>query len=263
MTSKDCFDSAILRATHLIELYDLLHDTRQRNIRNDWAKKFKTLMHWNQKEDIVRVDGKNGRSVLILHDSLGINRAKFAHEYTSELLRSSVVSAISAMDRYFHDIIVELSTDILQKKEKDISIEMKNIELPILTFKNAIQKIKKDNNSRPGTIIKTAIQEKLHRGFTFQKPDDIVKAMKIIGIKEFWPKVATELGSGIKVEEILKTIRKITLRRNQIVHEADLIRKTKIKNLTLRAISRNDTIKWIKWITSFIESTDKVIKKNI
>ena len=36
---KDVFDAAIDRANHLLTLYDLLHDSRQRGIRSDWARK--------------------------------------------------------------------------------------------------------------------------------------------------------------------------------------------------------------------------------
>ena len=96
MKAKSSFNAAFERANHFLKLYELLRDTRVRGVRQDWAKKFNSLMQWPQQEKIVRVDGKQKRSILILREELQIDRDQFAHDYLSELLRAAIVAAVGA-----------------------------------------------------------------------------------------------------------------------------------------------------------------------
>ena len=71
-TAWDVFETAIERASHLVQLYDLLHDSRQRAVRADWADSFNRLMHWPVGEQIVRIDGTDRDSLLVLRESVGV-----------------------------------------------------------------------------------------------------------------------------------------------------------------------------------------------
>ena len=119
-------------------------------------------MHWPQAEKIVRIDGKDRRSILVLREGLGIDRKGFAHEYLSELLRAAIVATVSALDRYMHDIVVEKSWKLLNEPEDDIPRELKRIMIPVLESKKALDRLRQDQKSRPGNVIKQAIQTVLH-----------------------------------------------------------------------------------------------------
>lgn len=168
VTSKDAFDSAIERAEHFLRLYDLLHDSRQRGVRKDWRQRFNQGMHWPQDEQIVRIDGKDKDSLLILRESVGIDRKKFKEEYTPELLRASITSAVAALDRYIHDLIVERCWALLGKREDQIPKELKKLKVPVVSIKKALEKLRSDPKARPGTLMKKEIQKILHREITFQ-----------------------------------------------------------------------------------------------
>lgn len=259
MRPLDSFNAAIERGKHLLTLYDLLHDSRQRGVRNDWASSFKTLMHWPAGESIVRVDGKDRDSMLILRESVGIDREHFTHDYISELLRASVVAAISALDRYMHDLVLLHSWRLLSQKDANIPNELKKVAISVTTAKRVIQHLKKNPKARPGHIVKKAIQERLHRDYTFQKPDDILKASKMLGVPDFWQSVANEMPGTPPKNDVIATLRQISGRRNQIVHEADLVRKTKAKEITLRDLSRTDAGDWTDWIVDFVHAIDRVV----
>jgi hypothetical protein len=255
----DAFGPAIARAKHTLRLYDLLHDTRSRKVRSPWASKFKTLMHWPQGEAIVRVDGENQLSMLILRQKVGIARTAFTHEYLSELLRSAVVAAVSALDRYMHDIVVHHCIDMLSKKEDDIPKEWRKVHIPILSAKAAIDRQRKSTTARGGFPLKQAIQEQLHREFTFQQPDDVVSAMKMVGVEDFWKRVAERMDGNPKPKEVIDKLRTIAKRRNHIVHEADLERKIKARKYSLKAIARKDADDWVNWIEMLVVHADQVI----
>lgn len=256
ITAKDGFSSAIERANHFLKLYAVLHDTRTRRVRSDWAGSFKRLMQWSQNENIVRVDGEE--SLLILRESAGIDRAHFAHDYLSELLRATIVSAVSALDRYMHDMIVEKSSALLSLPEDDIPKELRNLAVPILSAKKALEQLRKYSKSRPGHILKKEIQAALHKEYTFQNPDSIAKGAKMLNIKNFWGEIAKRLPTNPSKGDVQNKLKEIMLRRNQIVHEADLIRKTKAKKITVREISLSTAKEYVEWINNFVLAINNV-----
>ncbi|MDR5907588.1 HEPN domain-containing protein [Franzmannia qiaohouensis] len=211
-----------------------------------------------QRENIVRIDGKDKKSLLILRESVGISREHFSHEYASELLRSSLVCSISALDRYMHDVIVDRSWTLLSQAEKDVPKELKKVRLPVLATKKALEKLKSNPKSRPGTLIKKEIQNVIHIDFTFQKKSDIEKGAKLLGITDFWRKVSAEMPNNPSPGDVQDELTKIAKRRNQIVHESDLILKTSAKEISQRDITRADAENAIDWVTSFVQALDEV-----
>ncbi|MCJ7651308.1 MAG: HEPN domain-containing protein [Candidatus Lokiarchaeota archaeon] len=260
MKSIECFEVSINRSLNLIQLYDFLKNKRKREMTKARADTIREFLGWKKKKKIKRIDGKD--SAIFFLDGSTISKDRFEHKYLSELLRSSLVFAVSAMDRYFHDIIVERSTKLLNRSEAKIPDHLKKLSLPLLTFKKTIQKIRGDKNSRVGTIIKMAIQNKMHSEFIFQSVNDISKAAKILGVDDFWRKVAKEMGSN-RVTDVQEKLSEIVKRRHTIVHEADLYRKTKIKKLVFRDIKRKGTQNWIDWIIKFVKAADEVIMAQI
>jgi hypothetical protein len=261
--AKKHFDAAIGRADHLLQLYDILRDQRSRGIRSDWGKRFKAFMGWPAGEVIERVDGKDWNSMLILRAAVGIDRTQFTHDYLSELLRAAVVATVSALDRYVHDAVVEHCWSLLTRAEKDIPAELRKIAVPVVATKRALQKQRAEPTSRPGHLVKAAIQGQLHREYTFQKPEEIIRAAKMLGITDFWTKVAGKMQGPPPRAEVIDQLRRIADRRNQIVHEADLIRKTKAKQVTLRDISHRDAGSWVDWIRQFVDAMEATVQSSM
>lgn len=263
MTPKDHFDAALERSDHLLRLYELMHDTRIRKARSDWTSKFSDIMHWPRTEKVVRIDGKNKESILILRESLGLDREKFTHDYLSELLRASVVATISALDRYMHDIVIYHSWALINKREDKIPKELKKLQIPVLSARHAIDKLRRDVKARPGVLVKEALRVHLHREYTFQKPADIQKAASMLGIEDFWGKVSTEMPGRPAKKDVISMLTGIAQRRNQIVHEADILLKAKAKTVSMREISLKDASNWASWIRDLVCAIDSVIATTI
>jgi hypothetical protein len=252
---KSVFNFSLDRAKHLLVLYDILHNSRQRDGRKDWLSSFKKFMHWPLNETITRVDGKDKKSLLILRGSLGLSSANFAHTYVSELLRASIVSSVSAMDRYFHDLILYQSWALLSKPEREIPSQMKSLPIPAYAVKKSLEKLRSNPKARPGNQLKQEIQQVLHKKYTFQNPGELEAASKILGLKDFWRVTGQRM--GLSAEALQAKLRSISHRRNQIVHEADVVLKTKGKEITLRDITRNEADDIIKFIEKFIKEVDE------
>ena len=74
MKPIDLFSAATEHPKHFLRRYKMRHDSRSRGVRRDWAKSFKSLMHWPVGEAIVCVDGKDQQSVFIMRQAVGIDR---------------------------------------------------------------------------------------------------------------------------------------------------------------------------------------------
>lgn len=254
ISAKDTFDHAIARSNHFLTLYELLHDTRQRDARMDWIRNFNDCMHWPRNERVVRVDGKDKKSLLILREELKISRTQFNHDYLSELLRSALASSISALDRYMHDLVVERCWALLTGPEDEVPSELKKINIPVLAAKRAVAKVKKDRKARPGSLLKQEIQKVLHRNSTFQNANSITKASKMIGIKNFWSNVAHRMPGAPKVGDLQAELDSLCRRRNQIVHESDLILKTSARQITARPITFDEANDAVTKVSKLVDA---------
>lgn len=255
MTPLETFNFSIQRCTHFITLYDLLHNKRKRKVRSDWAKKFKTSMGWKLSESIIRIDGE--RSILVIRSRNDLTVEKFDHEYVSELLRAAIVSSVSALDGYMHNLAVANSIRILRRAENEIPKDFKKLSIPIMEANKAIKRIKENPNSRPGHIIKKAIQESLHLQ-TYQGPTGIENCLAILGIKKIWNSISQAMPNNPSPETIKTDLLRIKNRRNKIVHEADLIRRMEARTFSLRKITRSEAEKSVKFVTEIVKAIDQI-----
>ena len=84
----------------------------------------------------------------------------------------------------------------------------------------------------------------------------------MLGIKDFWEKVASTMQGKPSKNDVIEQIREITLRRNQIVHEADLIR-TNRQEPSLRPITFAETKRQVEWMEEFGNAVNDVIEQNV
>jgi hypothetical protein len=56
-------------------------------------------------------------------------------------------------------------------------------------------------------LIKKAIQDKLHADFTFQSPDSVLKASKMLGMTEFWSRIAENMAGTPKAGDLQERLR--------------------------------------------------------
>jgi len=262
VTPKDNFDFAFKRVNHFLSLYDLLNNSNQRASRASWKDQFKRILRWPVTEDIICIHGKDNNSLLLLKKSLGIERKRFAHDYTSELLRSSISASVSALDKYLHDIIVQNCIKLLSLPDNKIPNEFASIRIPVVSAKKALNKIKAENSARPGFIIKQEVQSVLHRDFTFQNSSSVIKAGRMLGITDFWRKVSTKMPGNTSKDNVISKLKIITNRRNQIVHESDIIRRISAQKITQRKISYSQALDFSNWIKNFVTAIDNVVSES-
>jgi hypothetical protein len=261
MRPIEVFNSGRERAEHLLRLHALLCNTRQRGTRQDWARNFKRIMHWPQGEQIHRVDGR--QAILVLRQKSGMTPAHFSEDNLSELLRAALAGIVSALDRYCHDLVVSRIVAALGKPSRKINRELRMFRIPIIRARDAIRHagVRKGKGGRvrprPMNIIRHAVQDVLYRDETFQRPDDIVRGLKMVGIEDLWQRCAEHM--QCTPEKIIQRLNQIVDRRNRIVHEGDVVRRRRGGRLALHPISRNQVEQDIQWITTLANSIETVV----
>ena len=132
----------------------------------------------------------------------------------SDVLRASLVMSVSALDHFIHDIVRVGMLDAY-RAERDRTPAFLRFEV---TIDSVLQ----------GTSSFVQSEEWLEnqiRGrqshLSFQMPDRIAEAIRLISSVELWNEISREL--KITQREVRDTISLIVQRRNKIAHEADTI----------------------------------------
>jgi hypothetical protein len=256
MRPIEVLNSGRTRAEHLLKLSELLLNTRRRGMRADWARRFKRLMHWRQAEQIDRVDGRG--AVLILRQASGVNADHFDEEYLNELLRAAYAGVVASLDRYCHEVVLSRVIAELNRSQKSASRELRLMRVPIHAAKKAVLHARKPK-TRPMNIIRQALQEVLHRDETFQRPDDIARGMKIIGVDDLWGQCAQRM--GCQPRDIKKRLDRIVDRRNRIVHEGDILRRKRGGNIAYHPIRVSEVADDIRWLGDLVDSIEDVVNR--
>jgi hypothetical protein len=236
MTPKQAYDNVASRARWLLRFYDALANTRQRGMRADWKGSFCRLMHWPQASQIDRVDTKD--AVIILRHGTQLTSADFVRSSVDDLLRMALVTAVSALDRYLHERVVKRIIEALKQSTLRPAQEKLTISatLALRLTEHFRRAAKAGQNVRPANQLRIALQEALHRQ-TFQSWHELESAFELIGISG----VARTLQQSYRINDmriVRNQLNAIAQRRNQVVHEGDLIRHQRGGKCRLHDVSR-------------------------
>lgn len=140
---------------------------------------------------------------------------KFPSDHLGDLLRSDFVFLVSALDRFVHDLVrigmIESFQGIRPKTNSFLNfvIPLSQVDLMVNT------------SLYPPEIIFEQQIIQSHRYLAFQEPDKISNALSLVWTEPHkWQKISQ--GIDESENETKTKLKNIIIRRNQIVHEADM-----------------------------------------
>ena len=157
------------------------------------------------REDIGRVRAIGG-----LYGALGQISVPVLDE--TDLLRAQFVMAVSALDRYIHEI-----TRVGMLESYD---ERRPRTNAFLRFQVGMEGVMTGLDDLSGNNWFEAEIRERHGYQAFQHPEKIVAAVRLFSSCELWPSVASQL--GLSVQEVKSELSLIVERRNKIAHESDV-----------------------------------------
>lgn len=258
VTPKQSFLEAIRAADRFTEIYELLNSVVHHRADAAFAAKFCQLVGWGRNTALRRV--VNNNVSIVAADNVD-TIAQFTHDGLSDLLRAALTAAVSALDKYLHDRVVKGSWKMLANNADEIQGAWKKIQFPVTEIYACLKKAKgsspKGNPGRPGATVKVHISTILYK-HTFQSTEEVVFASKLLGIEDVFQKLADGMGRKWSKPKVVSTLSKLVRRRNQIVHEADLIRKTKSKQASRHDVTRAYAVDSIKFIRKLVDAFDNL-----
>ncbi|CAJ2863482.1 Uncharacterised protein [Burkholderia pseudomallei] len=256
MKPIDAYNDTANRARLFLEYHDGLMNTRSRAIRSDWKAAFLKLMHWPTTATIQRVDSKD--AVIILRSGATLTPDHFSQDWLDDQLRAALTFGVSALDRYVHErvikgIIPALKSGSLTRQQEEFSIPVSTaIEMSEL----AVAASKKGEKLRPANIVRKKVQELLHKR-PFQSYREIEYAFGLLGIRNLAQQLQTAYGTG-DIKGIKKQIGHIAMRRNQIVHEGDLVVHERGGGIKWHKIDRKYVADSLDFLDTFVQHLETV-----
>lgn len=147
------------------------------------------------------------------------------HRYLLWLLRATVVSAVSALDAYVHDALAVRLPLILKEDPANISDALADLVGKVMPtkkledVKSSLSFVRSANGPQE---LASRIWEGILKFQSFQAPDKLVGAFRLLGIDDILSDVANRWqGPQTTRKDIASRLDRYSKRRNQIAHEAD------------------------------------------
>jgi len=164
--------------------------------------------------DLFRISIARVRDLIAVHNSLKAQASSVRD--LSDMLRATLVLAVSALDYYIHEV-VRIGMLEIHRGERPEPPAFSGFEISLGSARAGIN---------AGQNIDSWLEDEIrqrHSYKSFQKPDNIAKAVRLISNKKLWKEVSINMGRLAKdAEDIKNQLSLIVDRRNKIAHEADI-----------------------------------------
>lgn len=131
----------------------------------------------------------------------------------TDLLRTQIVMAVSALDHYIHEI-TRVGMLEVYRGERPQTGAFLHFQVRLDAVLKRTSEVYQDDEWLDREI------RRKHGYLAFQQPDRIADAIRLFSTCELWPSVASQL--NLNVSDVRAQLQLIVTRRNQIAHEADL-----------------------------------------
>ncbi len=143
--------------------------------------------------------------------SVAIDATTTAALDTSDLLRSALVASVSSLDHYVHEVvrILMIETALGHRAPTDAFGRF---------LISADAALRASHGASPHQWMDEEVRRQ-HGHLSFQHPDKIADAIRLVWDQPMWPTVGAAIGTDTTT--LKQELQLIVARRNQIAHEAD------------------------------------------
>lgn len=166
----------------------------------------------------------------------------------TDILRAELVMSVSALDYYVHEV-VRLGMLESYRGERRKTPQFLSFQISLGPALDALNLGKSDD-----TWISEEIRSR-HSFSTFQTPDRIASAVRLISDVSLWLEVAERMNADDK--EVKQELRVIVDRRNKIAHEADMSRSPYEDR---NSIDRQMVTEAVNFLERVVEAIHSVIR---
>ena len=163
----------------------------------------------------------------------------------SDLLRWQWVIAVSALDKYIHDIVrIGMIQEFVGTRPRTPKFD--SFKINLANYSSFSSSPYPENEFEREIIRQHGYQ-------AFQQPDNIADALAYIWLEtNKWDVISQNMQTSISARDLRTKLSTIVTRRNQIAHEGDCY--SAIIPLQQTAINKSDVVDVINFITELVEA---------
>ena len=161
--------------------------------------------------DLFRISIARVRDLIAVHNSLKAQASSVLD--LSDMLRAALVLAVSALEYYIHEV-VRIGMLEIHRGQRPEPPAFSRFQISLGSARVGIN---------AGQNIDSWLEDEIrqrHSYKSFQQPEAIADAIRLISEKKLWEEVSTNMGSPAR--SIKQQLNLIVDRRNKIAHEADI-----------------------------------------
>ena len=161
----------------------------------------------------------------------------------SDILRAELVLSVSALDHYVHEVVrlgmIEAYRGTRQKTQQFLDFQV--------SLSSALSSVS-------GGAAWIDNEVRVRNGFrSFQTPDNIAAAIRLISGIRLWDQVAQRMNRPVR--DIRDTLSVIVDRRNKIAHEADMNPSPYVQRYSINKREVNDAVDFIEQVVRAIHAS--------
>lgn len=188
--------------------------------------------------DQFRISISRVRDLIAVHNSVNAQSTNALN--LSDILRAALVLSVSALDYYVHEVVRLGMLEIHRGNRSEPTAFSR--------FQISLGSARQDLN----IWLEDEIRQR-HSYKSFQQPDNIADAIRLISDKKLWQEVGILMGKPAK--EIKQQLSIIVDRRNKIAHEADIDPTLGLGNRwRIDEILVNDAVNFIEQVVESIHA---------
>lgn len=171
---------------------------------------------------------------------------------SEDMCRFALAQGVAALDTYIHWAIADVPFKQMPKA-------LARLEVPfgdMVALSDAV--LKKRATIRPGVRARHAL-ERVILTKTFQSSRGVEEGMLLLGVRNAFEKISKEISPHQQSADLKATLNRIVMRRNQVVHEGDLQRKSRPQVVRRERVNADSIKADIVWLRTLIEAIDKVL----
>ena len=165
----------------------------------------------------------------------------------SDILRAAFVLAVSALDYYIHEV-VRIGMLEIYRGQRPETPAFSRFQISLSSLRQALNEAASNDY-----LLENEIRQR-HSYQSFQRPDKIADAIRLISDKQLWKEVAVKM--DIPAQEIKEQLSLIIARRDQIAHEADIDRNYPNIRCPIDQVFVNEKVDFIEQV---VESIHKIL----
>ena len=251
MTLTQIFSASICHSDDLLKLYNALLSRSYRAAKSNWVDRVyeQNLIRWARKDGLWR---SHGADLLIIgNNKCQIKQSSFQQDFLTVILRSSLMFAMSAVDKILHEAVSKNFMKLVKSEEID-----RLTSIPISqSYSIAIESRKRKGKggkvkARPGHMLKEHVLQEIYK-HSFLGNRRVEEICSMCEKKKVFSLFANHINDGSTADQISKRWASLYIKRNHIVHECDMVRKEKAKRIDFNKVNTKKVIEDIGFVKKF------------